>query len=70
MKIYKYKDALFTIEKNKHNLHYVCKCEYGFDILKETYIGYNLREVKRNFADKINYHFFMDDYQKENTKIN
>ena len=70
MKVYTYKDALFTIEKNRHNAHYICKCEYGYDILKETFIGYNLKEVKNKFKEMIKYNFFMDDYEKQNAKIN
>ena len=70
MKVYSYKDALFTIEKNRHNAHYICKCEYNYTILKETYIGYNLKEVKNKFKQLIRYQFFLDDYQRTQYNIN
>lgn len=54
MKVYTYKGYIFTIEQSKVNAAYICKCEHALTILKQTYIGYNLNEVKKLFTNLIN----------------
>lgn len=66
MKAYLYKGILFTSEKTK--IGYQFKAERGFDLLKQKYIDYSLTEAKKHFKELINYHFFLDDYQKEQFK--
>jgi hypothetical protein len=66
MKAYLYKGILYTIEKTK--IGYQFKAERGFDLLKQRYIDYSLTEAKKHFKELINYHFFLDDYQKQQFK--
>jgi len=62
-----YKGIFFTIETTK--IGYQFKAEHGFDILKQVYIDYSLSEAKKQFKELINYHFILDDYQREQHKI-
>lgn len=66
MKAYLYKGILFTAEKTK--IGYQFKAERGLDLLKQQYIDYSLTEAKKHFKELINYHFFLDDYQKQQFK--
>ena len=66
MEAYLYKGILYTIEKTKTG--YQFKAEQGFDLLKQRYISYSLTEAKKHFKELINYHFILDDYQKQQFK--
>ena len=68
MEAHFYKGILYTIEKTK--IGYQFKAEHGLDLLKERYVDYSLTESNKLFKELINYHFILDDYQKEQFKTN
>ena len=66
MEAHLYKGIIYTIEKTK--IGYQFKAEHGFDLLKQIYVDYSLTESKKLFKELINYHFILDDYEKQQFK--
>ena len=58
IKIYFYKDILFTVENTR--MGYIFKAEYNSKILRQTYIGYDIKEAKKRFRLEMKREFIFD----------